>query len=407
MNVRVRRRGRPTKQFDPNDKATKEWLNAQTRLTKKGYGVQMRRIIKFTGMNGNEMLADRINDKTHKWEKTVLAMLQHMKKKGLGDLSARQTTIALRSFFAFHRVPLTMRSHESRRLTKGRRKTEDYRFSREDLVRMDAIGNTEEKYIVTVGKSFGLRAGDFLHLTRGHFDALDLEQKPPISIGEYATEKEDVIAYPFIDTDALPVIKMLLAKMSREGRTDASERMLKYKNTTELTRVVKRLAKRAGIEQGNKRIRFHTLRKFLIDRLSDVMSESKWKQIVGKAISEGEYVTAERLRQDYARAMTETVYRKQSTEDEIEMRAAQRALEMTLNMSVSMPPHIKERMLKKIRAVKRIEELKPIEVEVGRMNKQAQHEGGVLSFEQQGAKAIARMFTMAMQELKEEIKKDD
>jgi len=39
------------------------------------------------------------------------------------------------------------------------------------------------------------------------------------------------------------------------------------------------------------------------------MSESKWKQIVGKTISEGAYVSSESLREDYARAMNETCFR--------------------------------------------------------------------------------------------------
>jgi len=39
------------------------------------------------------------------------------------------------------------------------------------------------------------------------------------------------------------------------------------------------------------------------------MSESKWKQIVGKTISEGAYVSSESLREDYARAMSETCFR--------------------------------------------------------------------------------------------------
>jgi hypothetical protein len=42
-----------------------------------------------------------------------------------------------------------------------------------------------------------------------------------------------------------------------------------------------------------KRVRFHCLRKFLIDRLSAYASESQWKQIVGKAIGEGAHVSQE------------------------------------------------------------------------------------------------------------------
>jgi vacuolar-type H+-ATPase catalytic subunit A/Vma1 len=145
--------------------------------------------------------------------------------------------------------------------------------------------------------------------------------------------------------------------------------MIKYAFSSELTRVLQRLVKEAGIETGNKVVRFHGLRKFLIDRLSDVMSESKWKQIVGKTISEGAYISAERLREDYERAMKETTYRQPISESEIELRSAQRMLEMTLNIATNIPEDVKKTLLKKIRASKKLQELKPIESEVAEASK--------------------------------------
>jgi len=71
--------------------------------------------------------------------------------------------------------------------------------------------------------------------------------------------------------------------------------------------VLQQLAKRNGIDPHGSRIRFHNLRKYLIDRLSSVMSESKWKQIVGKKISEGAYVSPSELRENYLRAMPSIV----------------------------------------------------------------------------------------------------
>jgi hypothetical protein len=54
---------------------------------------------------------------------------------------------------------------------------------------------------------------------------------------------------------------------------------------------------------GRQHLRFHCFRKYLIDRLSANMSESKWKQIVGKSISEGAYVSSFDLRESYLRTM--------------------------------------------------------------------------------------------------------
>ena len=206
-------------------------------------------------------------------------------------------------------MELKFRRTESTRLSEARRKTEDYRFSRDDLKKMADVAGLEEKYVVVAGKSFGLRAGDFLGLTRGDLKPY-IDREVPISIGEYGTQKESVKAYPFIDSDAQPIIKTMLENMSRQGRTKPSERMLTHKHTIQLSRVLKRVAEKAGIEHGNKLIRFHCLRKFLIDRLSSYMSESKWKQIVGKKISEGAYVSPDSLQSDYKRVMSETTFPK-------------------------------------------------------------------------------------------------
>jgi len=49
---------------------------------------------------------------------------------------------------------------------------------------MKLVGDLREKYILLLGKSFGLRVGDFTALTYGTFRSINLDQEPPISIGE-------------------------------------------------------------------------------------------------------------------------------------------------------------------------------------------------------------------------------
>lgn len=74
-----------------------------------------------------------------------------------------------------------------------------------------------------------------------------------------------------------------------------------------LTVILQTLVEKAGIEiqKGTihgKRVRFQkNLRKFLIDRLSAYAGESQWKQIVGKAIDEGAYVSQDQLRGVFTR----------------------------------------------------------------------------------------------------------
>jgi integrase len=314
-----------------NDKATAEWFNSLKKRTRQSYNSFWRYFMEFTGKNGDQILADRKADclaETHKWERTVLEFKRWiLENKRLSPNTATTAAMAVRGFFAFHYVPLQYRRQERRTLAETKRKTEDYLFTVEDLKRMADVANLKEKYVVIAGKSFGLRASDFLRLTRGDLEPY-IDRKVPISIGKMNTIKENVPAYPFIDTDAQPVIKIMIQRMNRKGRTKPSERMLTYKRGKELTAVLKRLADWAGLKTGNKRVRFHCLRKFLIDNISSLMSESKWKQIVGKKISESAYVSPDSLREDYERAMSKTVFTK-AAEGDVE-KLAKRMTLMTI-----------------------------------------------------------------------------
>jgi len=316
------------KEWFLNDKATNEWLESVKESSRHPYQTAWKYFLEFTGMTGDQALESRKADKEYEWEKKVLEFKQWLiKEKDQSENSAVRSAATARSFFAFHRSTLQFRRTESVRLQEAKRKYEDYRFSREDLKKMADVSDLEEKYVIVAGKSFGLRAGDFLALARGDLEPY-IDRPVPISIGEYSTQKESVKAYPFIDSDAQPIIKLMLEKMGREKRTGPNEQLLRYKDEIQLSRVLKRVVERAGINIGNKVVRFHCLRKFLIDRLSSHMSSEKWKQIVGKTISEGAYVSPDSLREDYTRAMTETCFAKTVAEGDIELMVKKQALMM-------------------------------------------------------------------------------
>jgi integrase len=313
------------KNTNEGDKATIEWLDAQKSGTRSTYKTAWKHFLAYTGMTDDKILADRRNDKEYGWEKRVLESKQWAIKQGMAENTATVITTTARSFFAYYRVPLQFRKTEKAKLKEAKIVQEDYHFSIDDLKAMNEVADLTEKYVLLAGKSFGLRAGDFMRLTRGDLEAY-ISRETPISIGEIQTEKEGVKAYPFIDADAKPVIQLMLAKMTREGRTKPSDKILTYTEELQLTRVLKRLIEKAGINVGNKRVRFHCLRKFLIDHLSSYMSESKWKQIVGKKISEGAYVSTETLRADYIRVMGETTFGRQVGSEDMEKLAKKQAL---------------------------------------------------------------------------------
>lgn len=302
----------PLEQRFPNDKATVEWLKSQNKNTRKSYKSSWIWFLEFTGMTGTQIIEDRKQDKEHKWEKKTLEFgkwaLTHTCQKHKNPLSEGgvKTSIGtIRGFFNYHYLDLKFRNAVKKRLSKKpRRLREDYKLSKETIARMSVAANIRDRYILVVGKSLGLRAIDFIGLEVGDFTSLNLDAEAPISMGERHTIKEDVPAFPFLDSDAIPIVKAYLRTIDT---SNPNARMLQIKKD-ELTTILQRLAQKANINVGNKHLRFHCLRKFLTDRLSAVMSESKWKQIVGKTVSEDAYVSEEQLRESYARAMPETTF---------------------------------------------------------------------------------------------------
>lgn len=384
------------KDWFPNDKTTHEWLDSHKTSSRYTYQSHWKYFLEYAGMTGDQIIEDRKTDKDYKWEKKAIQFKQWMiKQKKKAEYTATGAVGAVRSFFAFHRLELQFRRTESVRLTEAKRKYEDYRFSCDDLKKMAEFSDLEEEYVVVAGKSFGLRAGDFLKLTRGDLKPY-IDRPVPISIGEYATQKESVPAYPFIDSDAQPIIKRMLEKMDREGRTDPNERMLTHKNTIQLTYVLKRVTKRAGIEHGNKVVRFHCLRKFLIDHISSHMSTEKWKQIVGKKISEGAYVSPDSLREDYQRAMVETCFVEPVSEEEVELRVAKRLLEGQLKAAGLNPRKI-------LRSKKYKTTAEQVAALQEALSKKQGPIGGGLPFEMQARKALADILVGAIKDTKKRL----
>jgi integrase len=287
------------------DQTCIEFLTSQKSGTRQTYKAYLRLVLEFTGMTGLQILESKKKDTTYYWEKKVIEFKQWMKertyKEGTkySDNAVNTAITALRSFFDYYRTPLLLSQSEKRKLNgKARRTTADYMLTNDDVSKMAFVGDLREKYIVLLGKSIGLRAGDFIGITYGMFRSINLEQEPPIFLGELQTQKEGVTAYPFIDADALPTVRAIV-----DANRNNDERVITVQEE-ELSTTIQRLAKKANINLGDKHLRFHCFRKYLIDRLATyTASESKWKQIVGKSISEDAYVTSFQLREIYREIM--------------------------------------------------------------------------------------------------------
>jgi hypothetical protein len=281
------------------DPVLKSFLDCQTGRTKDFYGYILKKLLEFTGgQTGAQMLKDR-----KIWHRKIMEFHHWLKAQGYSDAYATTACAMVRGFFSSERKPLDLIRQEKLKLNSKERSEEDFLFSKEDVAKMAAIGSLKEKYVLFVGASFGLRAEDFAEIRYGHYRALDLNSDCPVPLGEMKTRKEKVKAYPFVSSDAVPIIKAYL-EINRDKPDNAK---VWNEKPPQLTTVLQSLFNKSGLKSYNKMVRFHNLRKYLIDRLSAVASESQWKQIVGKKISEGAYVSTDQLRDVYARAMPSIV----------------------------------------------------------------------------------------------------
>jgi hypothetical protein len=255
--------------------------------------------VNFTHMNGKETLEFRKKDTDALTQKKVVAFKQYLIGLGKSENFARLGTGAIRGFLSSHRLKLEFIPSEKRQIQEANRNTFDYLFTKEDLAKMSEFANLQERYILLVGKSVGLRAGDFLSFTYGTFRGIHLDGEAPISLGEIVTQKEHVKAFPFLDSDAVQIVKALLTQ-NPEAKNE--EKILTV-DEEQLTVTLKRLFEKAHLESGSKMVRFHNLRKYLFDKLSCVMSEEKAKQIIGKKVRENAYLGIDSLRECYLRAM--------------------------------------------------------------------------------------------------------
>ena len=291
--------------YDIKDPVIKEFLSSlERKSTYNCYKTFLKLYLEWTKKTGQQLINEKKADKEATVEKSLLYFRKWILESGKSTNYASSTIGAVGGFYSYYRTPLQLRRSESKKLRQRERTTQDYHFEKEDFEKMAKYANLKEKYVLFVGKSTGLRASDFLKFTYGHFRSAKLDNEPPVALGEFVTHKQTEKAYPFLDTDALQVVKDML-EINRSKQD--SERVL-IDTEDNLSLILQKLAKKTGMEiEGNgihgKRVRFHCMRKFLSERLSAHSSESQWKQIVGKAIGEGAYISQDQLRSVYNKAM--------------------------------------------------------------------------------------------------------
>lgn len=288
------------------DSKIAEFLSLQSENTRRTYSSFFKRILEFSkGESGESML-----NNVEGWSRKILALQNWMITQGYSLCTVGATTGMLRGFFAAFKKPLDLSVADKRKLSRVARNSEDYLFTQVDLKKMYDVASLEERYVLLLGSNFGLRATDAIGLTYGKFKgALENAQKEnlaaPVPFGTVNTGKENVIAHPFLTGEFVQVVQAFI-----DTHPDVKDTDRVYINRIgALTATLQNLVFKTKIDVHGQRVRFHSLRKFLYDRLVSVGSDSKAAMIIGHKVK-GEiapYIGADSLRELYERAMPSIV----------------------------------------------------------------------------------------------------
>jgi len=321
---------------------TEDWLNSYGKGTRTVYQLSINAFYQFLDQtylesvpwNGDKVHQDRkasqrSDDETakFKYEDVIVRFANwlHSKKSvyrhsdssefTLADNTVAGYCIAVRSFFAYLRMPLVLNRPQKRAIAQTRNvRNMPYHLTLADIVAMKRQANTKERYVLLVGKSLGLRIGDFVSLRQGLFEGNLKDHEAPYSLGVLITEKRKQPAYAFLDYEAHQAFLDWKQELQALNKWDGKDRFMlsgtrpvSHMTEQEVNGMLKRLAMKAGLRLGNLRLSFHCFRRFLCDHLSTAVGDmNKWKQVVGKQIPESAYISSNNLREAYAKVMQYT-----------------------------------------------------------------------------------------------------
>jgi len=292
--------------------SVKEYLDSVTNpRTKKGYKIGIKKFTKWFDKSAEEILQMRKEDLTQvsgenlieyknrasRFEKEIEKFHAYLLKK-FSINSARNYTLGIRQLFRFYEMPIRFRTGS--KISKTVKTTKNFPLTIEHIRKMFAVADLRERVILSMATDLGLRISDFVSIKNKQIPITD--QEPPISF-EVMTNKEDVIAHGFLSKESLDLLKVYLPTLENSmnpflfpsnGQSHISDEWL--------SKLLKRLVRKAKISLNGKKLTFHCFRKmFLSTSIDSGIGLTAGKMLCGKAIAQSDetYLTTVKLREKF------------------------------------------------------------------------------------------------------------
>jgi len=233
----------------------------------------------------------------HEWARKtgfkVVAFYNYRIKKGYATNTVRAEVSTIRAFCRDNCTTLIV---ARKKIAKARKAKGEHEFTREELAKMFYVADVRDKAILSTAISLGYSIQDFAALPRSLIESLvnkAIQEKIDFIGFDYERQKTHVESRSHLTLEARESLKAWFdyidKKRETEGKTKTEWVWCNGNNgrlsDQAINDVIKNLVKKANIITTGK-IRFHLLRKFLMNALHDA-NFSSWevKRIVGKEIA--------------------------------------------------------------------------------------------------------------------------
>lgn len=194
---------------------------------------------------------------------------------------------------AFHHQNTRYLEHIMDTFAPTQMPTNEYRFSQDDLRKMFYYGDTEEKALLSLAVSYGQGSKDFLKLECQTLrdvieEAKDKGMDFAKWIGE-AREKTSIQPVSFLTPEAIESVDEYLQLLEKKhGKLPTyiwcNSKPNRFISNEGLNKRLRRIVSKANIKIGNKKVRFHCLRKFTFSRLRRIDKDMA-KIVCAKSVS--------------------------------------------------------------------------------------------------------------------------
>ena len=293
--------------------SVKDFLDSvSNRHTKKEYRYGIKKFCDWFEKLPEEILEIRKDDLTprpneniieakhraKRFEKEIEKFHTHLIEQKYSINTARTSTLGIRQLFRYYEMPIRFRTGS--RVTKTVKTSKSFPLMIEHIRAMFNVADLKERVLLSLATDIGLRISDFRNIKRT--DLPDLTQDTPIPF-EVMTGKEDIIAYGFLSSETVELLKVYLRTIDdRENPYLFPSNGKKPISDDRINSWLKKLAKKSGINTNGKSLTIHCFRKmFLSASIDSGIGLTAGKKMCGKAIpqSDDTYLTTVKLREKF------------------------------------------------------------------------------------------------------------